>query len=99
MSKLPKLKIRYPFGHPDKDTIELEQAEYRFRHGDEVQIMAEGQVEQAKYRFRYGDEVLVFVEGHLVNSYEELVQLASQDDYKDREFLEVVLLYAEIVGG
>ena len=32
-------------------------------------------------------------------SYEELVQLASQDDYQDKEFLEVELLLTSIVGG
>ena len=39
------------------------------------------------------------VEGSLVRSYEELVQLASQDDYQDKEFLEVELLLTSIVGG
>jgi len=39
------------------------------------------------------------VEGSLVMSYEELVQLASQDDYQDKEFLEVELLLTSIVGG
>jgi len=96
--KLPKLKIKYPFGYPSEDTCELEQAEYRFSHGDEVLIGPEGR-EQAKYRFSYGDDVLVMVEGHLVRSYEELVQLASQDEYRDREFLEVELLLTAVGGG
>lgn len=39
------------------------------------------------------------VEGHLVRSYEELVQFASQDDQKDKEFLEVELLPIAVVGG
>ena len=57
------------------------------------------ELEQAKYRFTYGQEGLVVVEGQVVNSYEELVQLASRDDYKDKEFLEVELLPALIGGG
>ena len=40
----------------------------------------------------------VLVEGQMVNSYEELVELASQDKYKNKEFLEVTLLPI-IVGG
>lgn len=39
------------------------------------------------------------VEGRLVRSYEELVRLAAQDDYRDRELLEVELLLTSIVGG
>jgi len=58
----------------------------------------EGQ-EKAKYRFSYGGDVVVMVEGHLVRSYEELVQFASQDDQKDKEFLEVELLPIAVVGG
>jgi len=76
----------------------LEEAEHRFSHGDEVWIGPEGQ-EKAKYRFSYGGDVVVMVEGHLVRSYEELVQFASQDDQKDKEFLEVELLPIAVVGG
>ncbi len=57
------------------------------------------ELEQAKYRFTYGQEGMVVVEGQVVNSYEELVQLASRDDYKDKEFLEVELLPTLPVGG
>ena len=78
MSRLPKLKIKLPFGNSDEDICELE---------------------QAKYRFTYGQEGLVVVEGQVVNSYEELVQLASRDDYKDKEFLEVELLPTLPGGG
>ncbi len=78
MSKLPKLKIRLPFGNPSEDICDLE---------------------QAKYRFTYGGEIIVVVEGQVVNSYEQLVQLAAQDAYKDREFLEVELLPAIVGGG
>ena len=99
MSKLPKLKIKYPFGYPTEIICELEEIEHRFRYGDEVQIGPPGQVAQAKYRFSYGGDVLVMVEGNLVRSYEELVQLASQDEYRDRELLEVELLPMAVVGG
>lgn len=44
--------------------------------------------EQAPYfLFNYG--VIVLVEGTLIKSYEELVQLASQDSYRDRDVLNV----------
>ena len=99
MSKLPKLRIKYPFGYPSETICELEEADYRFRHGDEVQIGSQGQAAQAKYRFSYGDDALVMVEGHLVRSYKELVQLASRDEYKDKEMLEVELLAMGIAGG
>ena len=99
MSKLPKLKIKYPFGYPTEIICELEEIEHRFRYGDEVQIGPPGQVAQAKYRFSDGGDVLVMVEGNLVRSYEELVQLASQDEYRDRELLEVELLPMAVVGG
>ena len=77
MSKLPKLKVKLPFGDTVQDVCELE---------------------QARYRFSYGQETLVVVEGQVVNSYEELVQLASRDEYKDKEFLEVQLL-ENLPGG
>ena len=54
-------------------------------------------LEQARYRFSYGRGGLVVVEGQVVNSYEELVQLAKDDRYKGKEFLEVDLV--EILGG
>jgi len=41
----------------------------------------------------------IFVEGYRVNSYDELVQIASQDTYKDNEFLEVVVLSIGIIAG
>ena len=78
MAKLPKLKVKLPFGDASEDICE---------------------VEQAKYRFSYSGEVLVVVEGQVVNSHEELVELASRDDYQDKEFLEVELLPALMGGG
>jgi hypothetical protein len=56
--------------------------------------------EQAKYfLFSYGNSALVVVEGQVINSYEELVHLAAQDSYKDKESLEVLLLPTVIGGG
>ena len=54
--------------------------------------------EQAK-NFSYGQGSFVMVEGQVVNSYEELVRLVNRDDYKDREFLEIVLVPFMDVGG
>ena len=55
------------------------------------------ELEQAEYSFSYGGEVLVVVEGRVINSYEELVQLATRDSYKDKEFLEVEVV--PFMGG
>jgi hypothetical protein len=38
------------------------------------------------------------VEGEVIRTYEELVQMASQDRFKDREFLEVQM-ETVIAGG
>jgi len=54
--------------------------------------------EEAK-NFPYSD-FFIFLEGQRVNSYEEFVQLATQNHYADREFLEVfVSNLGLIVGG
>jgi len=55
-------------------------------------------LEQARHRFDYGSESVVLVDGQVVNSYEELTQVVTQERYKDKEFLEVVLLPL-IAGG
>ena len=49
--------------------------------------------------FSQGGEDIIVAEGQVIKSYEELVQLATQDSYKDKEFLEVWLLAVEIGGG
>jgi len=55
--------------------------------------------EQAQYLLlNWWDSVIVAVEGQVIHSYEELVQLATQDCYKDKEFLEVGL-YPQAGGG
>ena len=55
-------------------------------------------LEQARDKLDYEAENIILLEGQLVNSHEELVRLASQDEYKDKELLEVTLL-PYIVGG
>lgn len=54
--------------------------------------------EQAQY-FLFSRGTFVVVEGQVVYCYDELVQLAAQDSYKDKEFLEVNLRYDMISGG
>ena len=55
-------------------------------------------LEQAKDRFKWGNETfLITIAGRVINSYEELVQIAGRDDYKDTEFLEVHLFL--LIGG
>jgi hypothetical protein len=44
-------------------------------------------------------DVLIFIEGKRVSSYEELVQLADEDGYRDRESLEVMVLSAGLFDG
>lgn len=50
--------------------------------------------EKAKYSLPFGPPytLSVMLDGQRINSYEEFVQLAAQDCYKEREFLEVVVL-------
>ena len=57
-------------------------------------------LEQARYSlFSHGRDMLIIVEGRSIISYEELLQLATQDCYKDKEFLEVVMTPYWPVGG
>jgi hypothetical protein len=70
MSPLPKLKLKLPFGDPNEEICELEQAK------DSLNF----------------DAVIFLVEGQRVHSYDKLVQLATQDNYKNKEFIEVELL-------
>ncbi len=50
--------------------------------------------EQAKSLLPFGrlQALSILVEGQAVNSYEELVQLATQDCYKDKELLELAVI-------
>ncbi len=56
-------------------------------------------LEEAKYRIDFDTFTLVAIEDQVVRSYDELVQLASQDCYKGKEFLNVVLIYDLVDGG
>jgi len=50
-------------------------------------------LEQAQYRFNWQIEpFLISVEGQFIKSFEDLLDLAKQDLFKDREFLEVELV-------
>jgi hypothetical protein len=55
------------------------------------------ELEQARYSLNFDDGVIM-VEGQTVHSYDELVEIATQDNFKNKEFLEVVLLQV-IEGG
>jgi hypothetical protein len=55
------------------------------------------EIEQAKYLVHANAHVVV--EGQRINTYDELVQMVNQDGYRDREYLEVVLLPIEVAGG
>lgn len=58
------------------------------------------ELEQAKHRFfSHPQDILFLVEGQVVSTYEELVKLASREDYRDRDFLKVELLPSLIGGG
>lgn len=56
-------------------------------------------LEQMKYRFNWGHEpFLILVEGQVIGSYQELIELAKQDRFEDREFLEAEVQNI-LVGG
>lgn len=55
------------------------------------------ELEQAKHLLNF-DNGVIMVDGKTVYTYDELVDLATQDNYKNKEFLEVVLLQV-IEGG
>ena len=46
--------------------------------------------EAEKFLSNWG--MLVVVEGQVINSYQELIKLANQDSYKNKEFLEVTVI-------
>ena len=55
--------------------------------------------EKAKYSLPFGPPytLLIVLDGQVINSYDELVQLATEKHHRDKEFLEVVVMTA--VGG
>jgi len=54
------------------------------------------ELEEAQNRFEYGPESIVVAEGRIINSDEELIRLAEQN--QDKEFLEIMILPV-IEGG
>ncbi len=54
-------------------------------------------LEQVKSHFAADSNTIVVVEGRILNSYDELIRLVAQDEYKDKELLEVMLL--PLIGG
>jgi len=56
-------------------------------------------LEEGKYRIPFDDdETICLLEGQVINSYEELLQLANQELYKEKETLEITL-FPVIAGG
>jgi molybdopterin converting factor small subunit len=55
------------------------------------------ELEQARYLLDFEGRIIT-VEGQTVRSYDELVQIATQDKYQNKEFIEVVLL-PPVAGG
>ena len=53
--------------------------------------------EKAREFLNFDSSHLITVEGQVLSCYDELVRLATQEPYQDREFLEVELL--PLLGG
>ena len=61
---------------------------------DNSEIM---EFEQAK-TFPYEEEIVISVEGTQIGSYRDLLEFASRDDQKGKEYLEIMIL-PMILGG
>ena len=85
MSRLPKLKIKKHFGGgPQEEKIcDFEQAQDFLVN---------------YWPSEHWAGVLIAVDGQLIHSCEELCQLAAQERYKDKEFVEVGI-YPQAGGG
>jgi hypothetical protein len=55
------------------------------------------ELEEAKSRLNF-DKGMILVDGQRVKSYEDLVRLAKQDKYKNKEFIEVDVILL-VAGG
>jgi hypothetical protein len=62
--------------------------------GNSVEYIYE--LEEARHVLDFSQGVFI-IEGQSVNSYDELLNIASQDHFKDKEYLEVEWLH--MVGG
>ncbi len=81
MANSPKLKIKNHFKKP------LEEIICDLSEGQE--ILSEYLPEN--YKTMMLNAVIVAVEGKLIHTYDELLQIANQDFYKNKAFLEVVI--------
>ena len=55
------------------------------------------ELDQAGYLFNLSDKVVV-VDGQKLQNYNDLIQLAARDKYKNKEYIEAVLL-SLVAGG
>ena len=56
-------------------------------------------LERAEYLIPFDDdETICILEGQVISSYEELITFAGQDQYKEKDILEITLL-SVIAGG
>jgi hypothetical protein len=82
---LPKLKVRFFVnGKAETDILDIEGVRKYLDTSYDPMFVGEGHI--------------FIVEGHVLTSYNELVQLVTKSQYKDKELLDVVLL-AIIHGG
>jgi len=63
--------------------------------GDPGEDMCE--LEEAKYLMDFSSQMIV-IDGQQIHSYDELAKIASQEKYRNQEFIEVVQIPA-ITGG
>ena len=54
-------------------------------------------LEEAKDRLNF-DDGIIMMEGQTIHSYSELLEVAHQENHRDKEVLEIVLLQV-IIGG
>ena len=56
------------------------------------------ELESAMYRINFND-CAVMAEGRPVRNYDELGAVATSEEFKDREFIKVTIIYELYVGG
>lgn len=56
------------------------------------------ELEEAEYRLNY-NESAILAEGRPIRNHEELLRLAAEDGYKDKEFINVTIIVEFYVGG
>jgi len=70
---------------------------WAFRYPNEETYDTTYELEQAK-EFLFDPAVLAFVDGQLINSYDELIHLVADDEYKGKEVLKVILIRRGVGG-